>query len=348
MILSRINFMRRKILAVFVLLFVWLCCVSAAAKTVHHYVFFNKERQRIHDPAFLETKEFEGAQLKYTWREIEPNQDAYDFSAIRHDLAFLTSKGKKLFIQLQDVSFDPPVVNVPPYLLRDARYNGGAAKQYDYKDEDEAHAVEGGWVARRWDPAVQERFHKLLFALGREFDGKIEGINLAETSVTFGQSGRLFPKGFSFEVYRDAIITNMRVLKRAFPRSVAMQYANFMPGEWLPQTDKSYLRSVYQRARELKVGVGGPDLLPYRPGQMKHSYPLIRECDGIIPTGVAVQWGNYESGNPQTGKQVTIAELLQFGTEYLKLDYIFWSTQEPFYTEKLIPFIKHRDSIRKQ
>jgi hypothetical protein len=133
----------------------------------------------------------------------------------------------------------------------------------------------------------------------------------------------------------------MRALKRAFPKSVVMQYANFMPGEWLPQTDKSYLRSVYQKARELKVGVGGPDLMPYRPGQMNHSYRLIRECDGIIPTGVAVQWGNYEYKNPQTGKQVTIAELLQFGTEYLKVDYIFWSTQEPFYREKVIPFMRH-------
>jgi hypothetical protein len=40
----------------------------------------------------------------------------------------------------------------------------------------------------------------------------------------------LFPKGFTPEAYRDAVMTNMLALKRAFPRSVAMQYANFMPG----------------------------------------------------------------------------------------------------------------------
>ena len=185
---------------------------------------------------------------------------------------------------------------------------------------------------------MQTRFHKLLLALGKEFDGRIEGINFAETSVGFGYSGRLFPKGFSFEIYRDAIITNMKALKRAFPRSVAIQYANFMPGEWRSTNDKGYLRAVYQAAKESKVGVGGPDLLPYRPGQLKSSYPLIREVAGTVPIGIAVQDGNYEDVDPKTGKRITIAELIQFATDYLKVDYIFWCTQEPYYSEQLIRF----------
>lgn len=313
----------------------WLCCNTIAASVVHHYVFFNRDRERIREIAFLETKAIEGAQLKYTWRQLEPEKDAYDFSPIREDLAFLTSKGKKLFVQLQDVSFDPSIVNVPRYLQRETQYNGGASQQYD-----ETKSVGEGWVARRWDPAVQERLHKLFFALGKEFDGQIEGINLAETAIGFGKSGRMFPQGFSFEVYRNAIIENMRALKRAFPKSVAMQYANFMPGEWLPGDDKGYLRSVYNAAKESKAGVGGPDLLPFRPGQLNHAYPLIRDAAGIVPTGIAVQDGNYEHKDPKTGRRVTIAELFQFATDNLKLDYIFWAAQEPFYAKELIPFLK--------
>jgi hypothetical protein len=318
----------------------WLCCLSASAKGARHYVFFNRERGRISEPSFTGTRAFEGAQLKYTWRELEPEKDRYDFRALREDLSFLTSKGKKLFVQLQDVSFEEKIVNVPEYLRRDPLYGGGADRDFRIEGDDEARAVPAGWVARRWDPAVRERFHKLLLALGREFDGKIEGINLPETAVSFGESGRLFPKGFSFEGYRDAVIKNMEVLKRAFPKSVAMQYANFMPGEWLPGEDRSYLRAVYRRAEELRVGVGGPDLLPYRPGQMKHSYPLIREIGGSVPTGIAVQWGNYEHRNPRTGQRVTIPELLEFADDYLKVDYVFWSTQEPFYSGQLIPLLK--------
>ncbi len=316
------------------------CCNVGLAAEARHYVFFNRDRERISEAAFLATKALEGAQLKYTWRELEPVKDEYDFSAIRHDLTFLNTKGKKLFIQIQDSSFSPNVTNVPRYLVADARYHGGADKQYNIAGNDEVHAVPAGWVARRWDPNVQERFRNLLFALGQEFDGKVEGINLAETAVGFGESGRLFPKGFAAEVYRDAIITNMKALKKAFPKSVTIQYANFMPGEWLPGSDHGYLRSVYQRARELKAGVGGPDLLPHKPGQMNHCYPMIRDSAGIVPTAIAVQDGNYACKNPQTGQPVTISELLDFATSYLKVDYVFWCTEEPFYSGKLLPLLR--------
>lgn len=315
--------------------------LTACAKPVNHYVFFGQDRERIAGASsFLETKALEGAQVAYSWRQLEPEKDVYDFSPIREDLAFLTSRGKRLFIQLQDVTFSESRINVPLYLLRDPIYNGGAARQYEYEGDDEEHARVAGWMARRWDPAVQERFHKLLFALGKEFDGRIEGINFAESAVGVGTSGRLFPKGFSFEIYRDAIITNMRVLKQAFPKSVAMQYGNFMPGEWRPTNDKGYLRAVYEAAKESNVGVGGPDLLPYRPGQLGTSYPLIREAAGIVPTGIAVQDGNLEAVNPATGKRVEVAELMKFATEYLKVDYVFWGTEEPYYSADVIPFLR--------
>jgi hypothetical protein len=316
-------------------------CIGAGAAelnpheaNVHHFVFFNRDRERISDATFLNLKALEGAQIKYTWRELEKQKDEYNFAEIQSDLTFLQSKGKKLFIQIQDTSFDTNIVTIPQYLLRDAEYHGGVALQYSIKNDDEANVIPEGWVARRWDPAVQERFERLLLALGRQFDGQIEGINLAETAVDFGETGKLFPKGFTPEVYRNAILTNMLVLKRAFPRSVAMEYANFMPG------GQPYLQSLYEQGKESKVAFGGPDLLPYKPGQMQNCYPLIRECAGVVPTGIAVQDGNYQHVDPKTGRQVTIAELVQFATEYLRVDYIFWCTQEPFYSRDLIPFLR--------
>jgi hypothetical protein len=139
------------------------------------------------------------------------------------------------------VTFNPNRINVPKYLLDDPKYNGGADKQYQIKGDDEAQAVHEGWMARRYDPAVQERLHKLYAALGREFDGQVVGINDAETSSGFGWTGKLFPKGYTPEIYRDAIITNMKALKRAFPKSIAMVYANFMPVAgriWKPSTKR--------------------------------------------------------------------------------------------------------------
>ena len=310
------------------------CAHGARTADVHHYLFLGQDREGIANAAFLATRALEGAQLKYTWRELERDKDHYDFGEIQRDLSFLQSKGKRLFIQLQDASFSPQWVPVPRYLVEDPQFHGGADTQYTIANDDEDHATPQGWVARRWDPAVLERFHKLVLALGREFDGKIEGINLPETAVDFGETGKLFPKGFTRDVYRDAVLTNMMVLKHAFPRSVAMQYANFMPG------GQSYLRSVFRRARELRVGVGGPDLLPFRPFQMQNSYPLIRESAGAVPSGIAVQDGNYEDRNPKTGQQVTVPELIEFATGFLRVDYIFWCTQEPFYSRTVIPLLQ--------
>ena len=317
-------------------LIIWLCCVSVNAKTPRHYVFFGQDREKLAKAtSFFVTKAAEGAQVTYSWRQLEPRKDVYDFSYIREDLALLTSKGKKLFVQLQDVTFSANRINVPRYLLDDPRYNGGANKTFDESSPDG-----DGWVARRWDPAVQERFHKLLFALGKEFDGKIEGINFAESSTGFGQDERKFPKGFTYEAYRDGLIVNMRALKRAFPKSVTMQCANFMPGEWLPVNDNGYLRAIYEAAQELKVGVGGPDLLPYRRGQRNHSYPLIRAASGRVPTGIAVQDGNFKDTHPENGKRITMTELVEYATDYLKVDYIFWGTEEPYYSEQVIPFLQ--------
>jgi len=312
------------------------------AKPLHHYVFFGMDREKLKDAkAFLETPAFEGAQVAYSWRQLEQGKDNYDFSMIREDLAFLEAYDKKLWIQIQDVMFSPRWKPVPEYILRDPQYHGGVDRQYQYKPGDEAHAVAvGGGVARRWDPTVRERFQKLLLALGKEFDGRVAGINCEETAADFGESGRLFPSGFTPEIYRDAIIANMKVLKRAFPKSVALVYANFMPGEWRPVNDRGYLRAVYQAARELKVGVGGPDLLPYKPGQMGSSYPLIREVSGQIPVGIAVQDGNSAHINPKTGKRVMVAEQIAFATEYLHADYIFWCTEEPYYSNQVVPFLR--------
>src|SRR3954470_1333156 len=90
---------------------------AAAERAVHHYVFFNRDREKISEANFIDTKAFEGAQIKYSWRQLEHGKDGYDFDDIEHDLAYLKSKGKKLFIQIQDASFDVSIMPVPKYLV---------------------------------------------------------------------------------------------------------------------------------------------------------------------------------------------------------------------------------------
>ena len=111
-------------LAIILLLFL-MSPAAAQINAIHHYIFFNREREWIVEKSFLETPAFEGAQLKYAWKELEPEKDRYNFSMIPNDLDFLTANGKKLFIQLQDVTFDTSLMNVPAYLLKDSTYRSG-------------------------------------------------------------------------------------------------------------------------------------------------------------------------------------------------------------------------------
>lgn len=306
-----------------------------------HFVFFAHERSRITEPAFLDTPALAGAQLKYSWRELEPERDRYNVQLILSDLAILEKHGKRLFVQIQDVSFSETVL-VPDYLRTDPAFHGGAARKYEGSGE---KAVFDGWVARRWDPAVRERFAKLLTALGRALDGRIEGINLAETSIGFGETGTHQPSGFTDDAYADGIKATMSDARAAFPRSVVIQYANFMPGEWLPGDDKGYLRSVYAHAERIGVGVGGPDILPHRRGQQNHSHPLIAGRGPTVLAGVAVQDGNFQEKNPATGRLVTVDELHRVAVDRLRLDYIFWGTQEPYYSKAIVPFLRARRAV---
>jgi hypothetical protein len=304
-----------------------------------NFIFFGHERERIVETNFLENKNIVGAQIKYTWRELEPERDHYEFDLLLKDLAFLKSHGKRLFVQLQDVSFDENVP-VPAYLQKDPAFSGGADRKYEHEGDDESKEVFDGWVARRWDPAVYGRFIKLIEALGKKVDGKIEGVCLPETAIGMSETSKHRPAGFTYQAYVDGLKETMTAAHKAFPHSCVIEYANFMPGEFLPWIDNGYMKAIYSHADNIGVGVGGPDLLPHRKAQQNHCIALIQARRTGTPAGLAVQDGNLEDTDPATKKQVTVDELYLFGKDKLRLNYIFWGTQEPFYTRDILPYMR--------
>jgi hypothetical protein len=311
----------------------------AAQSAPQHFVFFGLGRERIRDPVFLACNAIAGAQLKYTWKQLEPERDRYALQAITEDCTFLQQHGKKLWVQLQDVSFDDAVL-VPDYLCSDPAFGGGAAQKFESPDDDPAHEKPDGWVARRWDPAVRQRFSKLLAALGKQLDGRIEGINLAETAIDFGRQPQHQPAGFTPEVYAKAVCANMDAARVAFAVSHVVIYANFMPGEWLPWEDKGYLRSVCEHAAKIGVGVGGPDLLPFKKGQQNHCLKFLAARPAGVVGALAVQDGNLAAIDPKTRQRVTAAELLRIARDELRLDYLFWGTEEPYWSQQVLPLLR--------
>lgn len=317
----------------FSILAVFISATSFAQ--IKNFMFIGMDRDLLKDTStWSSNPSFEGVQVAYSWRQLEPEKDKYDFSIIDEDLSLLAKYGKKLFIQVQDVSFSMKYNHAPKYLLEDTVYHGGANKQYNFRNNNEEDYHELGWVTRRWDTAVQKRLYKLYAALGKKYDGIVEGVNTEETSVTFG-NGPLHPPGFSYQRYRDAIMENLLALKKAFPQSTVIVYSNFMPGE-----DSTLLESIYQFAWKNNIGVGGPDLLPYHKGQMRNSYKFIRNSYHKVPTGVAVQDATKDYINPATNKKITAAEIFRFAKDDLHLTYIFWGTEEPFFHAETLPYLQ--------
>ena len=302
-----------------------------AQDEIEHFVYFARDREAVHNHPFLNCSRFEGAQIMYAWRQLEPSKGQYDFSIIYDDYNYLKSKGKKLFIQIQDATFTLKYKAVPDYLETE-EYEGGTTYQRAENGDPE------GWVAKRWNKNVQERFRCLLMALGQAFDGKIEGINLQESAIGVSHD---FDKSFTPAIYVESLKTYMLFLKKAFPLSTTMQYANFMPGEWLPTDDKGYLRSIYRYGEKIGVGLGAPDLMVRRKGQLNHALAMMHENNYSVPLGIAVQDGNYIG---QTGTTEIIDErknivplLHAFAKDFLKVKYMFWVNQEPYFEQDVLP-----------
>ncbi len=305
------------------------CPISA--DEIQHFVYFARDRRAIRRHVLLDTDRFEGAQIMYSWADLEPRKGVYDFSDIKKDIAYLDHHGKALFIQLQDASFWRSNIPVPKYLRSDD-FDGGATEQFHDNGQPE------GWVAKRWSPAVQARFQELLVALGQEFDGKIAGINLQETAI--GVSPDTDPS-FSAELYFEGVKANMQALALAFPNTTKLQYANFMPGEWLPWEDEGYLSGVYQHGEAIGVGLGTPDLLMERKPQLNHPLAMMHEGDFSVPLGIAIQDGNYvgkTNSNEVQGNRVSLVPKLHaFAHDFLRVDYMFWVNQEPYFKEDVLP-----------
>ena len=302
-----------------------------AKSNIKHFVYFARNRGAIKDHSFLGSDAFSGAQIMYAWAQLEPSKGVYDFSVIESDLQYLKKHNKSLFIQIQDATFSKKYKAVPRYLFAD-EFNGGVEKQVADNGKHE------GWVAKRWDTKVQERFFLLISELGKAFDNRIAGINLQESAINVNVTAE---SGFNGTSYLEALKGNMQALKSSFKYATKIQYANFMPGEWLPWEDKGFLKEMYRYGEEIGVGLGSPDLMPRRKAHLNHALAMMHEGAFSVPLSVAVQDGNYigetNSHEKREKRKNIVPNLVAFAEDFLKVNYIFWSDQKPYFEEDVLP-----------
>lgn len=304
--------------------------LSAALPNAHpaaapaNYLFLGGDALADHEP-LLARPEFAGAQRIYSWRSLEPSEGKYDLSGIESDVAVAEKLHKQLFVQVQDRFFDAKARGIPDYVLTDPKYGGGLAPEFDHSDK--THGVTSGWVTKQWNGNVRARFQALLRALARKFDGRIAGVNLPETAADLVDTGKA--TGFTCDGYFNAELDNLAYARRVFSRSMVVQYVNFWPCE--RNNDHNYMARTFSFAAAEGVGLGGPDVVPFKRAQMMNSYPFFHQYRGKLKlVAMAVQEPTLKYINPGTAKPFTREEVVTFARDYLGVDIIFWTLEAPW------------------
>jgi len=299
-------------------------CAGTACAAPQNYLFAGSDDLASHE-ALIRRPDIGGVQVVYSWKSLESAKGVYDFSRIERDLAFLDRHKKQLFLQIQDRFFEVGHRNVPAYLLEDPVYGGGLVPQVDNPGEGKPEG--SGWVAMQWNSEVRKRYQQLLQALAQRFDGRVAGVNLPETAA--GVDIERDKTGFTCDTYFAAELENIAFARKVFSRSPVVLYSNFWPCEW--NNDRKYMSRTFEFAKQHGVGLGGPDIVPWRQGQMKNSYQFFHQYRGQLKlVAMAIQEPTLTYTNPNTKKKFTRDEFVDFAENYLGVNIIFWSTSAPW------------------
>jgi len=90
-----------------------------------------------------------------------------------------------------------------------------------------------------------------------------------------------------------------------------------------------------------------------RKAQLNHTLTMMHEYEYTVPLGIAIQDGNYigktgadqdyneHSDNGLNEHENIVPVLHAFAKEFLKVKYMFWVNQEPYFSEDVIPCLKN-------
>ena len=264
-----------------------------------HYLTLSHKDSRTAWQAIASQPGFAGGQRYYTWRQLEPERDHYDFSAIEMDLAFLHQQHQRLVLEVWDTTFLNHEIPVPDYLMADPVFKGGIAR---------ATENPAGARTKRWVPAVMDRYLHLVAALGKRFDPEPDFVGFVHTETAMESKGPGFEdfKGADYDAQMCRLVVNSR---KAFPNTPVIVFGN-----WYPYRGKDGLKSLSLLAQTNGVGWGGPDLCP---GTKVWGYDIIRANAGQMALGLSAQWQTYDG-------RWTAQQLLDSAIHDFKLNFVFW------------------------
>ncbi len=272
---------------------------------------------------------FRGAVIRYTWPELEPQKDIYDFSTIENHLAELSSREKQLIILLETKSFNLTKEIVPDYIKTTPIYEGGVFPIGAYGSK-----VTKGYNTKMWNSYVLSRLRTLIRKLGEKFDShpNFEGFGLTETAMGTPIEPLTTAQADGF--YGNLMTLNQRMRYR-FPNTMTFQFVNY---------PRSILETYVNKLQTMGSALGAPDVFPDEPGlnfpgspySPRGLYTYYPERAGLMPLAIQIEEPNYLNTRLDgTGHQPSITELLTFARDTLKVNYLFWTRTPEFYTKVL-------------
>ena len=280
------------------------------------------------------TPALRGLQVRYNWRELEPQEGVYNFSLINQHLSELSEQNKRLVILFELKSFGPDVnqVAIPEY-VKAAKYEGGVYPFNNY-----GKGVIRGYGMKLWNQFVFDRLTLLIRALGEQFNSHpyFEGIGFTESST--GDSKELTNNKVD-DYFKNLLQLNKQV-RRYFPNTMTYQFTNY---------PRRILGPFIETLKETGTALGGPDIFMEEPGllqrgKQKGVYHYYPELSGIVPLTPSVQHQNYKSTRwDGKGYEPDISELMSFARDTLKANYLFW-TRDPKYYSRVLQKLKTLDS----
>ncbi len=279
------------------------------------------------------TPALRGLQVRYNWKELEPQEGVYNFSLINQHLSELAEQNKRLVILFELKSFGPDIkqVTMPEYVKAE-KYEGGVYPFNNY-----GKGVIRGYGIKLWNPFILDRLTLLVRALGEQFNSHpyFEGIGFTESSM--GESQSLTNNKMD-DYYRNLLRLNKEA-RRYFPNTMTYQFANY---------PRRILGPFIETLKETGTALGGPDIFMEDQGllQQKHpkgAYHYYPELSGTVPLTPSVQHQNYQSTRwDGTGYEPDVTELLAFARDRLKANYLFW-TRDPKYYSRVLKMLNKLD-----
>jgi hypothetical protein len=270
-----------------------------------------------------------GVIMRYTWRELEPTQNEYNFTRISTELAQCLSIGNARgarfgLIAFVGVNTFGGTLPLPAYLA-----------QYATQEFTGTPPVStGAWNTWRWNSTIRTRWAALVQAIATQFDSHVcwEGIATSETATKDANADPT--SGYTHAGFRQGLIEETNAIANACTFGRHFFYQNFFP----TQSEDDNLDLVVEAGvANGAMVMCAPDILPGKDALESRVYPRytrttplnsIAPFRGRLPFQCSAQNDSHfwnTAAEAHIAPYDTMQSIFDYARNTLKCNYVAWT-----------------------